>query len=327
MAEKIARKVSKLRERVNFYFQLGFKKRLIKENERGIAELEENCLTDKDFIVQIGTLATLVDDFDEGTLHSCLKEKYEPSGSLDLLEKFLEENALQKGKIIENLRYIKRIRNTLFPIHRGTSSKFFTLMRELDFKPPLDWNNVWKACLAMYTDSLAELSKRLDEYNFRIEYQKEIEEQRIKKSERHEGVIYLNDILYKYRVLVPVDFKYKMEMLVDYLTAAIIAYDKNLKSMNYALKKYVIPLKDKFREHAEDVYFVKKRRILQHDFLQGYGIILSRDDIGIRDEKEFQRYFRHVYASVLAYHMGVTPDWFISYYASAVWGTSWLGKR
>ena len=320
MPEKIARKVSRLREHVNFYFLLGFKKKLIRENERGIANLEENCLNDKDFVVQIGTLATLVDDLDEGVLRSCLKEKYEGKGSINLLDKLLEENNLQKGNIIKNLRYINRIRNTAQIFHRGTSSKFLLLMRELSFKPPFDWNKVWKACLTMYINSLAELSDQLDEYNTRVKYQREIEEERMKKSEKHENVIYLNDILYKYRVLVPIDYKYRMKTLVDYLTAAIIAYDKNLKSINYALRKYVIPLKDKFREHTEDIYFVKKRRFVNNEFLRGYGILLFRDDVEIKDDKEFQRYFRYVYASVVAYHAGVRPDWLISHY----WGSDWL---
>lgn len=320
MPEKIARKVVKLRELVNFNFLVGFKKALITENERGIASLEENCLTDEDFVVQIGTLATLVDDFDEGVLRSCLKEKYECSGSVNLLEKFLKENNLQKGNIIKNLRYIKRIRSTKFPIHRGASGELLRLMRKLSFKPPFDWNKVWKACLTMYINSLAELSDQLDEYNTRVKYQREIEEERMKKSEKHENVIYLNDILYKYRVLVPIDYKYKMKTLVDYLTAAIITYDKNLKSINYALRKYVIPFKDKFREHTEDIYFIKKRRFLNNEFLRRYGILLFRDDVGIKDDKEFQRYFRYVYAAVVAYQMGITPDWLIRHY----WGSSWL---
>ena len=289
--------------------------------------MEDNCLSDRDFVVLVGTLATLVDDFDAGVLRSCLKEKYEDKGGVNLLENFLEENKLEKGNIIENLRYIRRIRNTIRPIHRGTSISFLQSMRKLNFKPPFNWSDIWKECVDMYVNSLTELIARLDEYNSRIEYQKEIEEETIERLGKEGTVIYLNDILYKYRVLVPYDFKYKMKMFVDYLTAVIIAYDRNLKSMNYVLKRYVIPLRDKFREHAEDVYFVKKRRFIKHSFLQLYGIILMRDDIGIEDEKEFHRYFRHVYASVLAYHMGVTLDWFVNYYARAFWGSSWLGRR
>ena len=327
MPQKMAKKVSKLRELVNSYFFLGFKKKIIRENERGIADLEEDCLSEGDFVVLIGTLAALVDDFDQGVLRSCLKEKYEEKGSVNLLQRFLEENNLQKGNVIENLRYIKRIRNTAYPIHRGTSIEFLKLMRRLNFRPPFNWSDIWKKCLSFYINSLAGLADRLYEHNARIEYPGEIEEEIIERSGKHGTVIYLNDILYKYRVLVPSDFKYKMTMLVDYLTAAIIAYDRNLKSMNYALKRYVIPLRDKFREHSEDVYFVKKRRYIKHSFLELYKIILTRDDIGIKDEKEFQRYFRHVYASVLAYHMGLSLDWFVNYYARPHWGSSWLGRR
>lgn len=323
MPEKTAKKVSRLRELVNSYFYLGFKKKLVKENERGIANLEDDCSTYDGFVVLIGTLATLVDDFDESVLRLCLKEKYEGKGSVNLLEKFLEENNLQKGNIIKNFRYIKRIRSTVFPIHRGTSSELIQLMRKLNFKPPFDWSNIWKECVNMYVNSLADLSDRLDEYNFRIEYRKEIEEEIIKKSEERGSVIYLNDFLYKYRVLVPTNYKYKMKTLVDYLTASIVAYDRKLKSINYALRKYVIPLKNKFREHTEDVYFVKKRRLLFNEFLERYGIILSRDDIGIESDKEFQRYFRYVYASVIAYQMGITPDWLISHY----WGSSWFDEK
>jgi hypothetical protein len=319
MPEKMAKKVSQLREIVNTYFCIGFKKKLINANERGIAALDEDCFTDDGFAVLIGTLATLVDDFDVDVLRSCLKEKYDGGGSINLLEKFLEENNLQKGNVIENLRYIKGIRNTVFPIHRGTSSKFLRLMRKLDFKPPFNWSEVWKKCVNMYVNCLAELSDRLDEYNSRIEYRKG-EKEIITKSGRKGSLIYLNDFLYKYRVLVPIEHKHEMETLVNYLTAAVIAYDRKLKSINYALRKYVIPLKDKFTEHAEDIHFVKRRRFLFNDLLKRYGIILSRDDIGIRDDKEFYRYFRYLYAAVVAYQMDITPDWLINNY----WGSSWL---
>jgi len=322
MTERISTKAAKLRELVNSQFYLGFKKKLIKESERAVATLEEDCLTDGNFVVSIGTLATLVDDFDEAVLRSCLKEKCEEKGSVNLLEKFLDENNLQKGNMIKNLRYIKRIRSFYFPFHRGTSSKFVNLMMKLNFKPPFNWSAIWKECLDMYLNSLEDLLDQLNEYNFRIEYRKEIEEE-ITKSAKHGSVFYLNDLLYKYRVLVPTRYKYEMKTLVDYLTAAIVAYDRKLKSIDYALSKYVTPLKNKFREHEEDLYFVGKRRFVNNEFLRGYGIILSRDDIGIKTDKEFDRYFRYVYASVVAYHAGMKPDSLIRYY----WGSSWLGEN
>ena len=322
MTEKISTKAAKLRELVNSQFYLGFKKKLIKESERAVATLEEDCLTDGNFVVSIGTLTTLVDDFDEAVLRSCLKEKCEEKGSVNLLEKFLDENNLQKGNIIKNLRYIKRIRSFCFPFHRGTSSKFVNLMMKLNFKPPFNWSAIWKECLDMYLNSLEDLLDQLNEYNFRIEYRKEIEEE-ITKSAKHGSVLYLNDLLYKYRVLVPTRYKYKGKELVDYLTAAIVAYERKLKSIDYALSKYVTPLKNKFREHEEDLYFVGKRRFVNNEFLRGYGIILSRDDIGIKTDKEFDRYFRYVYASVVAYSVSMKPDSLIRYY----WGSSWLGEN
>ena len=322
MTEKISTKAAKLRELVNSQFYLGFKKKLIKESERAVATLEEDCLTDDNFAVLIGTLATLVDDFDEAVLRSCLKEKCEEKGSVNLLEKFLDENNLQKGNIIKNLRYIKRIRSFNFPFHRGTSSKFVNLMMKLNFKPPFNWGAIWKECLDMYLNSLKDLLDQLNEYNFRIEYRKEIEEE-ITKSAKRGSVIYLNDFLYKYRVLVPTRYKYKGKTLVDYLTAAIVAYERRLKSIDYALRKYVTPVKNKFREHEEDLYFVMKRRSLNNELLRGYGIILSRDDIGIKSDKEFERYFRYIYASVAAYSVSMRPDSLIRYY----WGSSWLGEN
>lgn len=316
MSERIAKKVSQFRERVNSYFFLGFKKKLINNNERGIANLEEDCLTIENFIVQIGILSTFVDDFNELILRSCLKGKYQQTGSVNLLEKLLEENKLKKGNITRNLRYIKRIRNTLFPFHRGTSGEFVELMRELSFRFPLDWSNLWKTCLSMYLNSLAELQNQLDELNMRRNYQKGIENQKIEKSRKNGSVIYLNDVLFKYRILIPTDYKFKNKLLIDYITASIIAYERNLKSINYALRKYVIPLKDRFREHTEDVYFVKRRRFVNNRLLQQHRILLSRDEIGIKDEKEFQRYFWYIYASVVAYYMDITPDWLVTHY----WG-------
>ena len=109
---------------------------------------------------------------------------------------------------------------------------------------------------------MAELSDRLHEYCSRIEYYK-ADEENIKKLEIREDVIYLNDYLYKYRVLIPLKLGKKAKTLVGYLTAAIIAYDKKLKSINYALRRYVTPLEDKYREHAEDPSFTIKRRFVK----------------------------------------------------------------
>ena len=323
MSETVRDRLIELRKRVNFNFSINFgscslKKHLIRDNDK-IGKLVESCPTEKEFSNQIGTLAILVEDLDVSVLRLCLKKKYEDKGSFDLLEKFLEENNLRKGNIVKNLRYIKSLRNKAPTYHRGTSNEFLQLLRKLNFKSQFDWNDVWKTCHNLYENSLYELSNRLEEYNIRVEYPREIDEERMKLKKR-ENIIYLNDILYKYRVLVPTDYKYKMKTLVDYLTAAIIAYDKNLKSINYALRKYVIPLKDKFTEHAEDIYFLKKRRFIRNEFIRQYKIFLFRDDIGIKDEEEFQRYFKHVYASVVAYHSSMTPDWLIRHY----WGSSWL---
>jgi hypothetical protein len=81
------------------------------------------------------------------------------------------------------------------------------------------------------------------------------------------------------------------------------------------LKKYVVPVKDKFREHTEDIYFVEKRRLINlGDLFTGREILLSRDDIGIDDDKDFNRYFNYIKASLIAYEMDVTPDWIINAY-------------
>jgi len=315
MTENVVRKVKQLRERVNQWFLWGHNKKLIKSNDE-IVDLGKDCLTESDFIIQIGTLATIVDDFDEVALRSSLKRKNKIKGTINLLERFLEENNLAEGNIIRNLRLIKRIRSTTFPYHRGAKNEFFKLLKRLNLRPPFNWKIMWNKCSNLYINALAELSDRLDEYNSRIEFEK-IDEEKMKKLEIEQDVIYLNDYLYKYRVRVPIKLENEAKTLVDYLTAAIIAYDKNLKSINYALRKYVIPSKEKFRKHAEDPYFVKKRRFINNEHLKLYGILVSRDDIGIKYDKEFQRYSRYIWTAFLAYYTGVTPDWLIrGYYPS-----------
>ena len=315
MTENVVRKVKQLREQVNEWFLWGHSKKLIKDNEK-IVDLEKDCLTESDFIIQIGTLATIVDDFDEVALRSSLKRKHKIKGTINLLEIFLEENNLAEGNITRNLRLIKRIRNTTFPYHRGVKTEFLELIKTLGLKLPFNWKTIWSECLNLYINAIAELSDRLREYSSRIEYQK-VEEERIEKLELQEDVIYLNDYLYKYRVLIPIKLGNEAKTLVDYLTAAIIAYDRNLKSINYALRKYVTRLEDKYRKHAEDPSFVKKRRFVNNQLLKPYGILVSRDDIGIEDDKEFQRYFRYIWIAFVAYYAGVTPDWLIrEYYPS-----------
>jgi hypothetical protein len=312
MTENVVREVKQLRERVNKWFLWGHKKKLIKNNEK-IVDLERDCLTESDFKMQIGILATIVDDLDESALRSSLKGEYKLKGTINLLEKFLEENSLAEGDIIKNLRLIKRIRNATFPYHRGLEKEFLELTRGLGLRPPVNWKILWSDCYNLYINALTELLHRLDEYNSRIEYEK-VEEEKIKKLEIKEEVIYLNDYLYKYRVLIPIKLGNEAKTLVDYLTAAIITYDRNLRYINYALRKYVKGLEGKFRKHAEDHYFVKKRRFVKNEFLKLYGILVSRDNIGIEDDKEFQRYFRHIWIALIAYYAGVTPDWLMRAY-------------
>jgi hypothetical protein len=318
MTERVSKKICELRQLVNSFFCLGFNRNLIKENERGIAELEDTCANHEDFVFRITNLASLVDDIDRNGLMSLIERKGKNLESIDLLEEFLEEKNLEKKNIIENLRTIKRIRNTVFPIHRGTSKEFLELMFAIGSKPPFDWAVIWRKCLGMYRNSLAELSDSLDAHNSKFKYGKLGKQ--AKKWEKGEGIVYLNDYLYRYRILIPTKSKCELETLIDYLTAALIAYDKDLKSIDYVLRKYVIPLKPRFREHTEDFYFVKKRKYINNEQLRPYGIMVSRDDIGIKDDKEFQRYFRYIWVSFAAYQMGVLPDWLIKEY----WGPDYL---
>ena len=67
MTENVVREVKQLRERVNKWFLWGHKKKLIKNNEK-IVDLGRDCLTESDFKMQIGILATIVDDLDESAL-------------------------------------------------------------------------------------------------------------------------------------------------------------------------------------------------------------------------------------------------------------------
>jgi hypothetical protein len=319
MNEKISRKISELRQHINGYFCLGFYSNLIKENERGIAELEDTCTTDRDFVLRITNLASLIDDIDGNALALLVERKPENRDSIHLLEEFLDEKKFEKGNIIENLRIIKRIRNTVFPIHRA-SKEFLRVMSEIGEKPPFNWSAIWGKCLEIYCNSLMELLYSLDAYNSKFEYSRV--KKSVKKSEEKEDIFYLNDYLYRYRILIPTRQIHEIRTLIDYITAALIAYEKNLKSIDYALRKYAIPLKRQFRTHAEDPYFAMRRRYVNNEQLRAYGIMVSRDDVGIKDDAEFLRYFRYIWVSFVAYQMGVQPDWIIKEYS----GLNYISK-
>jgi hypothetical protein len=50
--------------------------------------------------------------------------------------------------------------------------------------------------------------------------------------------------------------------------------------------------------------------------------MVPRNDIGIEEDQEFQKYFRYIWASFVAYQMDVLPDWLIKGY----WGQSYLSE-
>lgn len=316
MPERISKQITWLRSCLNGEFQNLFNRKLIKENEEGIANLEEPCNSKDDFVLLIGTLATLVEDFDKAALSYCLQGKFDGEDTVSLVDKFLEKNNLANDEITANMRFIKRVRATVFPIHKGLSKEFGKLMKQINYTSPYNWKDIWTECVNLYIRSLEGLIEQFNELNFRIKYKIEIEKDRAKDLGKEEEIVYLNDILYKYRVLVPSQYKYSMAQLVDYLTAAVIAFDKGLKSINYALKRYVIPVRDKFKEHAEDAYFVKRRRYVSLGEMwcgKGAGdalpILLSRDDVGFESAEDFRRYVNYAKTAVIAYYTGVTPDW------------------
>jgi len=298
---------------INKTFEIRFKKELIRQNARAIARLKKKCSDEEDFIIQIATLATLVDDFDKQTLCSCLRREYGRTDSLFLLEQFLDENKLEKETIIDNFRFIKRVRSTTFPIHKG-GGDFLELMREIGRSPPYEWDIISRICADKYLSGLVELYKQIEKLVFEIKYEK------IETRLRRRGfVTYPNDVLFDFRVILDPDYAYKHPKLVDCLTAATIAFCRNLKSVNYALKKYVIPFRNRFREHLEDLSFAGKRRYLclgetfyGAEARDALPIFISPDVLGIRDHKEFKRYFNYVKACIISCQHGVTPDWIIN---------------
>lgn len=320
MSGNIARKLVDLRNRVNFDFTLVHNQEIIRQNEK-IAYLDKEVLTFESFVINIGTLALLIEDFDKKVIKSCLRGNHDNKlTNIDLLEKLLEKDDLDGKRICKNLRSLKRIRNNSFPFHRTPTGNLLKALKEIDVKSPYDWNNIWKQCLNVYANALAVLADQLEEYNTKTEYQQRIENQIPKALEKGAQVVYFNDFLYKYRLLLPLDFKHKKDYLVDYLTAAVISYERNLKSIDYALRKYVLPFKKKFTEHKEDWDFVKKRVYLNNGLLVSNKIILQREKTLFKDDKEYTKYYRYIYAVIVAYQMDVTPDWLIKNY----WGKGWF---
>ncbi len=317
MPERISKQISWLRSCLNGEFQNLFNRKLIRANEEGIVNLDDPCNSKNDFVLLIGTLATLIDDLNREALSHCLQGKFEKEDAISLVDRFLEKSNLAKGEITANMRLIKRVRATVFPIHKGLSKEFSKLMKKINCTSPYDWKDIWNKCLNLYIRSLKGLIKQFNEMNFRIKYKSELEKDRAKELGRKVEVTYLNDVLYKYRVFVPSKYKYSDALLVDYLTAAVIAFDRGLKSINYALKKYVTPVKDKFKEHTEDAYFVARRRHVSlgemfygKEAAKEFPILLSRDDVGFKSDEEFRRYVNHyIKPAVIAYQHGITPDW------------------
>lgn len=302
-----------LRKYVNLSFSSIFQAELIRQSEN-IAGIEQVCSDEHQFSTQIGILAGLVDDFDLDVLLRHLQPKPSRKGGINCLERFFEQKHLEKGNAIDNLRIIKDIRNFAHPYHTGTETKFAALMRDLGFRPPYEWQIIWTECLKMYVDALQHIAKELLEYGSRTEFGY-LHNEKLAPYQVGRNIVYLNDHLHRYRILVPIHYRSTMEPLVDHLTAAVVSYEKGLKSVNHTMKRYVKPMKRKFRELNEDPYFVNSRRFVRNGIMQTYRIWVPRDGIGISSQDEFEKYFRYIIAAVASYALGISPDWYIRLYA------------
>jgi len=133
----------------------GFKLFQIKQQKIWL-ELQNPCLTERNFDSQISALSALIDWINEKELRKNLKNPPE-KGSLNALEEFLNENYLHfPSGLIKRLRRMKNLRNAL--IHKNLP-KTIKLIKEMGEGYPPDWEKLWDKVILDFLVSLKELEE------------------------------------------------------------------------------------------------------------------------------------------------------------------------
>ncbi len=132
-----------------------------KEDKRAIADLSKPCLTEKDFIMKMASLALIIDRVGTAKIKDVLNiEKGQRIGSITLLEEAVKDHV--SGYSVDDFRQLRRIRSlrNLYPIHESNYDKL-KIYEELGLSYPLDWNNDYNKILKEINKALTNIVEQL----------------------------------------------------------------------------------------------------------------------------------------------------------------------
>jgi len=160
----IADKIVQARRNLNLVFEHKFRTKLLRENELATADIRKPCSNEEDFNNRIMSLAVLISEIETEKIAQLVTSKKPESGSINVLECFLQEHIPNFEKIaIKNLRMISALRSKKYPVHTDDPD-FIKAMNYFGLPTfPPDWQELWEKVLQRYLESLDLLMKNLSQ--------------------------------------------------------------------------------------------------------------------------------------------------------------------
>jgi hypothetical protein len=145
------------RRNLNVVFERRFGTALLKQNEMATNDLRKPCSNEEEFNNRILTLALLIDGIEADRISKLVKSGTQ-GGSVNLLEKFLEEHVEQYDKTaIKNLRMTVTLRSKRYPVHKD-DPQYLNALSYFGFTElPPDWQDLWETLLNRYLETLQSL--------------------------------------------------------------------------------------------------------------------------------------------------------------------------
>lgn len=154
----LADEIITLRDNINAIMSLKFKIRFINlAQERYILDFFRPVNKTEEFTHRISSIGNLIGDYNVEFLRAVTQNSDTTKQSLDLLESFYNQFAIEqdkKNKIITNLRKIRKVRQA-YPIHTDNAKGVIDSMSYFGIDYPIiDYEIAWKKLLESYRDTL-----------------------------------------------------------------------------------------------------------------------------------------------------------------------------
>lgn len=150
------------------YFDINFKNRFgigffrpLLDDCLATVDSVKPCENEEQFSMKVQALAGMIDRVEESDLRGLIrtKEKSQISGSINILEQILKENALDCPRYaVQNLRNLMSLRSKMYPAH-ATSHEILVILQNFGIAqyPLEDWGKGWRKILTLCSNSLEKL--------------------------------------------------------------------------------------------------------------------------------------------------------------------------